>query len=235
MILADDSPLHRLPNGLPVKLVQMLDGIRYAISMADLSYTRLTGTLAFAFLEGEVRPHQLAAAAFLDAWSMTDSVNRLRVLLPLAIRQRVVPAVKVFLLATETIKTLRDSFQHADERVRDAAPFPMPGVPPLWGTLECLAPGQDRTKARSLSITPGTRTFRWANSAIADCPYPASPVDHIALTAFGVEVSLTRTHGHVAKLAAVLEGIVPTGATGMTFADLVMMADVPYDAGGGEQ
>jgi hypothetical protein len=160
---------------------------------------------------------------------MIDSVSRLQKLITKTVKQDVVPEAKAFLEATKSVRALRNSFQHAEERIRDAAPFPMPGVPPLWGTLECLAPGEDRTKARSLSITPGTRTFRWATSAVVGSPYPAAPVDHIALTAFGVEVSLTRSHGDIVSLARALENTVPVGPPGLTFTDLVMIATVPYD------
>jgi len=236
-ILGDDSPLHRLPNGLPVKLVQMLDGIRYAVAMADLSYGRLAITLASAFSEDDTRPrsHSLAAAAFLDAWSMVDSINRLRILLTNTIHPNTLPEVKVFLDETKRVREVRNAFQHAEERIRDAAPFPMPGVPPLWGTIECLAPGRDRTTARSLSITPGTRTFRWATSAIVGCPYPSSPVDHVALTAFGIEVLLTETHNDLAKLAPALENAVPKVPTGATFCDLVMTSNVPYGPTSGDE
>jgi hypothetical protein len=65
MVLKDDSPLHRLPPSYPVPVVQMLDGIRYAIAMADLSYSRLRQTLATAFQEPETRPNpfRIASAA----------------------------------------------------------------------------------------------------------------------------------------------------------------------------
>jgi hypothetical protein len=68
----------------PVPVIQMLDGIRYAIAMADLSYNRLTHTLAAAFQEPETCPNtfRIATAAFLDAWSMIDSVHRLGKLKP---------------------------------------------------------------------------------------------------------------------------------------------------------
>jgi hypothetical protein len=148
----------------------MLDGIRYAIAMADLSYGRVRQTLVTAFQEPETRPnpYKLSTAVFLDAWSMIDSMHRLGKLLWRTATWNAIPEVEVFLEAVRP--TFETPFRHADERVRDAAPFPMPGVPPLWGTIECLAPGADRTKARSLSITPGNRTFRWAQSEIVGCP-----------------------------------------------------------------
>jgi hypothetical protein len=230
-MLKDDSPLHRLPPGYPVPLVQMLDGIRYAIAMADLSYGRVRQTLATAFQEPEARPNpfRLATAAFLDAWSMIDSMHRLGKLLWKTATWNAIPEVEVFLEAVRSVADLRNSFQHADERVRDAAPFPMPGVPPLWGTIECLGPGADRTKARSLSITPGNRTFRWARSEIVGRPYPSPPVDHIALTAFGVAVSLTELHGALAPLVPALERYIPPVPNGATFSDLMITAGVAYD------
>jgi hypothetical protein len=230
MVLKDDSPLHRLPLGYPVQLVQMLDGIRYAIAMADLSYVRLTQTLATAFHESETRPstYRIAAAAFLDAWSMIDSMNRLGKLLRDTVTKDAVREVEVFLETVRSVRELRNSFQHAEERVRNAPPFPMPGVPPLWGTIECLAPSADWRSAKSLSITPGNRTFQWAGSEIVGCPYPTAPVDHIALTAFDVAVSPTELHGALKPLGPALERFIPV-PNGTTFSDLVIIGDVSYD------
>jgi len=231
MVLKDDSPLHRLPPSYPVPLVQMLDGVRYAIAMADLSYSRLRQTLATAFQEPETRPNpfRIATAAFLDALSMIDSMHRLGKLLWKAATKDAISEVEVFLEAVRSVTELRNSFQHAEERVRDAARFPMPGVPPLWGTIECLAPGVDRTQARSLSITPRNRTFRWAHLEIVDCPYPAPPVDHVALTAFNAAVSLTTLHGALAPLVLALERYIPPVPNGATFSDLIIIAGVSYD------
>jgi hypothetical protein len=231
MVLKDDSPLHRLPPGYPVPLVQMLDGIRYAIALADLSYTRLRQTLATAFQEPGTRPvpFRIATAAFLDAWSMIDSMHRLGKLLWDTVTKDAIPEVEVFLEAVRSVRELRNSFQHAEERVKDAAPFPMPGVPPLWGTLECLAPGADRRHAKSLSITPGNRTFRWARSEIVGCPYPSPPVDHVALTAFDVAVSLTKLHDALAPLGPALEKFIPPVPNSATFSDLMITGGVSYD------
>lgn len=233
-MLNDDSPLHRLPPGYPVQLVQLLDGIRYAIGMADLSYTRLTSTLATAFQEPEGRPstYRIATASFLDAWSMIDSLNRLGKLLRDTITKDAIPEVETFLVAIGPVRALRNSFQHAEERVRSAAPFPMPGVPPLWGTIECLAPGPDRRNARSMSITPGNRTFRWATSEIVGCSYPRPPVDHVALTAFNEAVSLTQLHAAIGPLGPALERFIPPVPPGATFSDFMMIGGVSYDDDG---
>ncbi len=236
MILKETSPLLRLPNGLPAALVQLLDGVRYGIEMADLSYQRLAGTMLSLFAPESERPpsHVLATSAFLDAWSMINSVSRLRKLIPQAYDARV-PAQKVFLDETEALRQLRNSIEHADERILRAEPFPMPGTPPLWGILECLAPGPSRRTARCASLTPGTRTFRWASSAVVDCPYPKSPVDHISITAFDVELSLTKMHEVVERLARGLEEVSPPIEPTFSFSDLLMVFETPYDAPEGDK
>jgi hypothetical protein len=232
VILKETSPLLRLPNGLSAALVQLLDGVRYGIEMADLSYERLKGTMLSLFAPVSERPpsHVLATTAFLDAWSMINAMSRLRKLIPQAYDDARVPAQKVFLDETETLRQLRNSIEHADERILNAEPFAMPGTPPLWGTLECLAPGSSRRTARCASLTPGTRTFRWASSAVVDCPYPRPPVDHISITAFEVELSLTKMHEAVERLARGLEEVSPPIEPTFSFADSLMVFETPYDA-----
>lgn len=229
-ILKDDSPLLRLPDGLPVGLVQLLDGIRYGISTADLAYQRLTETMMSVFADKTQLPsvHNLATAAFLDAWSMIDAVNRLRRLLPKAYNKDRTPALEPFLLDTEEVRVLRNGIHHAEERIEKAEPWSMPGVPPMWGTIECLAPGADATSARYAALTPGTRTFKWASSAVASSPYPNAPVDHICITAFGARLSLTRIFSVVDRLARGLEEVAPAVPPGRGFVDMLMTWSVPY-------
>jgi hypothetical protein len=231
MLLSDDSILHRIPNGLAAATVQQLDGIRYAIMMADVSYARLSDTPASVDIGGRERSTtpRLCAAAFHDCWSVIDCVNRLRKLLPEAYLLERTPAITPFLAETETVRVIRNSFQHAGERIKEAVPFPMPGTPPLWGTLEWVTPASDGPSARQFSLTPGTRTFRWASSAVIGRPFPRAPVDHIALTAFGDTAFVTQIHDALGRLVRGLEDVTPKVDTGPSFSDLLMTFTVSYD------
>src|SRR5262245_48420210 len=95
MMLADDSPLRRLPPDTEPRLVSLLDGIRYSIDMVDLSYGRLRQGLAETHKRFEAGlpapappgaqhpiPTLLYAAAFSDAWTIIDAADRLRRLIP---------------------------------------------------------------------------------------------------------------------------------------------------------
>src|SRR5450759_4334869 len=53
------------------------DGVRYAIEMLDRSYSRLVAELEAAASNGTTEE---CPAIFLDAWSVVDSANRIRVL-----------------------------------------------------------------------------------------------------------------------------------------------------------
>jgi len=53
------------------------DGVRYAIEMLDRSYSRLISELEAAASNGTTEE---CPAIFLDAWSVVDSANRLRIL-----------------------------------------------------------------------------------------------------------------------------------------------------------
>lgn len=84
MIISDGSPLRRLPSELDRRQALFLDGIRYSVEMADLAYTRLRQTL-FNLAEqrgsGTSLDHWLFVSAVQDAWSLIDSLHRLRGLL----------------------------------------------------------------------------------------------------------------------------------------------------------
>ncbi len=79
------SPLRRLPSGLNIKQTLFFDAIRYSVEMADMSHCRLKETLID--LTGKFKSTKKkdlgteTVRAFLDAWSIVDSINRLKALL----------------------------------------------------------------------------------------------------------------------------------------------------------
>ncbi|KJS82607.1 MAG: hypothetical protein JM58_14730 [Peptococcaceae bacterium BICA1-8] len=83
MIIGDDSPLRHLPSVLNPRQILLLDGIRYSVDMADIAYTRLFNSLTYVSINHNSKEFDFSifSHAFLDAWSVIDSVNRMRSLL----------------------------------------------------------------------------------------------------------------------------------------------------------
>src|SRR4051794_19716050 len=78
MLVPEDSPLRRLPAALDERQRLFIDGMRYAIDSAGIAFDGLRAALVE--LSGENPASHSHERAVMYAWSMVDSVNRLRVL-----------------------------------------------------------------------------------------------------------------------------------------------------------
>src|ERR1700722_14623995 len=131
MIISEDSPFRRLPADLNAEQAAFLDGVRYAADMVGLSYERLK--LALRKLATEEKPGQVYfTAAFQDAWSIVDSVHRLRRILGhMPGMTNSTPRYKLFARRTAVAEELRNRIQHLGERLKAVAS----DGEPVWGTL----------------------------------------------------------------------------------------------------
>lgn len=80
MLLSKDSVLRKLPPEVDPKQALFIDGIRHAVEIIDLAYSRLRDTLtnlALADTE-DLNVSNYNTHAFLDAWAMVDAVDRFR-------------------------------------------------------------------------------------------------------------------------------------------------------------
>jgi hypothetical protein len=124
MIIEDDSPFHQLPAALNRKQTLFLDGIRYSVEMADLAHSRLQAALlqhtqnVESASEGATGEHYLHTAAFQDAWSIVDSLHRLRGLLSQmpGVKQNA-PPLQVFRRQTDVVEDLRNGVQHLNHHI----------------------------------------------------------------------------------------------------------------------
>lgn len=121
MIIDKNSPLRRLPL-LNRKQTLFLDGIRYSIEMADLSYCRLRETLykmSINCCSSLPNDHINTVSAVLDAWSIIDSIDRLRGLLYLAefVKKDLLPNDDPLKQYMDDIRLLRNSIQHIAQRI----------------------------------------------------------------------------------------------------------------------
>lgn len=78
-----DSPFLSVPADLARKQVLVLDGIRYAVAIAELAHARLLQSLdAIVRVSNDhprLRSHIAIATA--DVWTIVDSIHRLRLLI----------------------------------------------------------------------------------------------------------------------------------------------------------
>jgi hypothetical protein len=232
LLLSDDSPLEKQTVALHRRQVLFLDGITLSMDAAMLAYRRLQLGLA-AHLEQHERQapssRALQVQIVMDAWSVVDSVNRLRVLVQGMPGLKRGPAVVSFLKDIGPIETLRNAVQHlygeVDKIHEDGRP--------LWGSLSWVRPPAPDTKEGSISwFVPGTL------AVTNDLP-PVTlagksieyPVGYIQLRAAGETVCLSdamasvqRFAGRFERAAASAFSVVPEGATNF-YATFVLPVD----------
>ena len=127
----------------------------------------------------------------LDAWSLVDIINRLRVLVRKTPGLKQNAFVESFLRATENLEELRNFVQHLDGEVVSVAETGWP----IWGSLSWVwvSPEmQEKGTVATMVIVPG----RLAKSGGHPLVNPAGkeirlPVDHISLSAAGTMVNLS--------------------------------------------
>lgn len=82
LLLGRDSALRQIPANVNPKQAFFLDGIRHAVEIMDVAYSRLRDALTHLALHPPLHPPasnelpNLSAHVFLDAWSFVGAVNR---------------------------------------------------------------------------------------------------------------------------------------------------------------
>src|SRR5208282_5746056 len=121
MIVGQESILRRIPAALARNQALFIEGIRFSIEMADLAHRRLGETLPLlSRMENPDGESQSNVSAMLDAWSIVDSLHRLRGLLkhmPGIEKRNRIPPIRAFFDATEKITELRNTVQHLDNTI----------------------------------------------------------------------------------------------------------------------
>ncbi|MDQ3820926.1 MAG: hypothetical protein M3362_25025 [Acidobacteriota bacterium] len=201
-----DSPFCRLPYELDSTQRRFLEGIRFAIEMAQVSSLRLRETLAQLSLSNKGEQDiadSVAVTVFLDAWSVVDSIHRLRELLQAMpkMKKRGV-MLELFMRGTAQVVELRNHIQH----LREELPRPDSALLPVWGTLSWLfvldtsltrflsgniVAGYDVGSNR-LILSPGNRTYH-------------DQLDHITLSADSNQANLSEMMRLVVRIGRGLE------------------------------
>jgi hypothetical protein len=226
-IISSDSPLRRIPNGLNHRQRLFVDGIRYSIEMSDVAYTRLCVAVAAITPDGALPSGVGFAHVFLDAWSIVDSIHRLRQLVGGMPRFSNSPAKELFTRGTAGVEDLRHAVQHLlGEFTKDANDDDLP-----WGSLRWVAgPYEGTLKLRLMIAGTATSTSRDFVNPAGRAFQP--PVDHVVLDAHGHSLDLSATMRSVVTFAAGFERGWDNAITSMPPsgpADVMISADFVED------
>jgi len=175
----------RIPSGWDRKQMLYLDGIRYSIQIADLAYSRLCESLLRlhkrrkGLEEGELTV--TITGAMLDAWSIIDSIVRLRGLLGQTpnLKQNV-PQLQLFKRKTETVPKLRNRVQHLNHEIEQLVAKEIPAL----GVISWLVVLNEPEKYLcSCSISAGTFFSRTVPFIMPVGIPLETPIDHVTLNA----------------------------------------------------
>jgi hypothetical protein len=155
-MIARDSSLRNLPSDMDRKQVLFLDGIRHAAEIADLAYKRLVDCLTSMADRESAESEIQVAAAFSDAWTVIDAVDRFRSLITLAPGlkpdDKLADASQDSLdLLLPHVRDLRNVADHIAVRIPQVLAARMPALGLIsWFTLDL-----DQLGGRSCTLAPG--------------------------------------------------------------------------------
>lgn len=202
-LIENNSPFRKLPAELDIRQRLVFDGIRYSVEMADLAYMRLRKCLVKVSESNKLSeaPDFVVAAALSDAWTIVDTMHRLRGLLKLFPDSSSSELVAEFLSASESIRDLRNSVQHLharfDKLVKDRLP--------TWGWITWVTMTEE-SHCHVHALVPGSLD-RLSGLGIENPggKEVTAPIDLISLKAHGYVVSLSALHNEVRALVQNLE------------------------------
>ncbi len=225
-MLTKNTVFRRLPVNLDRVELRFLEGIRFGIETADLSFRRLCNLLLevtqLAASRSDI-PEGVYPAAIADAWAAVDSMHRLKELLERTPGLKLqTPEVVLFLRAAKELNDLRNSFHHARA---DFYRLPLHETA-IWGVLTWCAPIGDHIAV--LGLVPGTiiEGYYPALNPLSQVVQP--PLDLVTIKAFAKTAQLSDLHRKMARLAAHLESEVADRIAGMdgSRCDMLVSFDV---------
>src|ERR1043166_9736023 len=113
MIIQDDSVLRSIPKSLNNKRAFFIEAIRISIEMVDVAHRRLQMVLLHVSQQtvSKTLPDSVVyASALLDAWSIIDSIHRLRGLVehfPKITKRMQIPAIRYFCQNSKQVEVFR--------------------------------------------------------------------------------------------------------------------------------
>lgn len=207
MIIDKESPFRKLPTELNRKQALYFEGIRYSVEIADIAYNRLRIVLAeFSPSDSEREDkHLLFSTALQDAWTIVDSIHRLRQLITKTpgVKQGV-PALELYKRKTAVVQELRHAVQHLDTEIPSLLKLNLP----IWGVLTWVKV-KDPIKGilYTCALVPGTvYSFKGLPMLNPLGQEVCLPVDLINLSMGGRSIGLSEVMKLTEKL---IKGIEP--------------------------
>jgi hypothetical protein len=203
------------PEFLPRRQVLYLDAIEESFRMVTLAYRRLQASLLEYGRLHESRAadsesaapdatSQLNSAILLDAWSVVDVLNRLRVMVrSMPGVKKASPGVESFVRSLEPVEILRNAVQHLYGEVDKIADTGHP----IWGSLSwAVPPAEPGGQLKAGMFLPGTLAKVKGIPIVNPVGRKIEiPVGLIEMTAAGVTVSLSEMVYATARFADRLE------------------------------
>jgi hypothetical protein len=227
VIVNPSSPLRRIPAALERRQQLVLDGVRYSIEMADLAHSRLRACLDV--LSRPIKADQrMLTSAFLDAWSIVDSVHRLTKLLRhvRGLKQKS-PVLELFYRNAAQVEQLRHIVQHMDGQENLE-----PGTP-IWGVLGWAAMDSSDLRAiRSCMLIAGAIVQAEEHPFVNPGGQTIMPpVDLITLSIDRTKACLSDQLRRIEPVAREVEAVVAAYAAGDNTlgADAVVVMELSFD------
>lgn len=201
LLLGRDSALRRIPVNITPKQAIFLDGIRHAVEIMDVAYSRLRDTLTNLALTPPASDElpDIFSHIFLDAWAFIDAVDRFRMLykqmpgIKFGAKKDGIPSLQE---ATQEFQNLRKIAEH----LAQSADLVVSQNGTAFGELSWLTGVQLQPEviAWHCTIRPGTLQSvpsMPTNSIISTLDWPT---DSIRLSAGGYEGNLSEVRTHIA-------------------------------------
>lgn len=234
VIFKADSPFLRLPHSLDETQRRFFEALRFGIEMAQASSRRLRENLSAMSLQkgSKIDSHpEAVATAFLDAWSLVDSIHRLRELLASMPRLKKGAILRVFYKESEPVEGLRNRVQHLKGDLLNTKLSHLP----VWGTLSWIwLVDRTHVKVVSGSLTAGADTGRSARPF----PIPADRMfhdvlDHISLSVGANSINLSEVMRLTIRIARILEQQMQSqfeGLEALPLVDALVLLDIELSA-----
>jgi hypothetical protein len=156
MTIGNDSPLRKIPSVLGRHQILFFEGMRFTIEMAEVAYQRLQHTLPLLADHQHLnRDPPPTVSAMLDAWSIVDSLHRLRDLIQAApglSGKKKSPKIRLFMDATDNVTALRNTVQHLNSEIHKILDDRNWTV---FGTLSWGVVDPDKNQITACTFLPG--------------------------------------------------------------------------------
>lgn len=163
-MIRENSPLLRMPTALIPQQLVLFDGIRHAAEISWLAFRRLDVNLTWLADATADDPERtdMMTAAYLDAWSLVDAVDRFRSLWKIIPRPDGAvppPGTVTFQDISSDVRMVRNVTDHLATRIDYVVAKGTPTMGALtWVTFEST----ERTRFKTCAMTAGTaRTGNW--------------------------------------------------------------------------